>query len=134
MLRKPTTVALPLLALSLTMIFAFPAFSAQDHVVSRSDLHHAMVKSASARANNLAQVERFFRAVPVEKSLKGTGISLQQVQQAIPSLSDQELAQLARRTTKLQNDFAAGALTNQQLTYIVIAIATALVVILIFEA
>lgn len=129
-MRKPTKLLFMMLAFS----FVLPAFSAQDHVVSRKDLHHAIVESASSRANNLAQVEGFFRSAPVEKGLKGSGINLQQVRQAIPSLSDQEVAHLARRTRKLQNDFAAGALTNQQLTYIVIAIATALVVILIFEA
>ncbi len=59
---------------------------------------------------------------------------MKQVQQAIPTLSDQELAQLARQTDRIQNDFAAGALSNEQLTYIIIALATAVVVILILKA
>jgi len=49
-------------------------------------------------------------------------------------LSDEELARLAARTEKVRKDFAAGALTNQQITYIIIALATALIVVIIVVA
>jgi len=44
------------------------------------------------------------------------------------------LARLASQTDKVQRDIAAGALTNTQITYIIIALATALLVTLIFVA
>ena len=53
---------------------------------------------------------------------------------AIATLSPDELARLSARTTEIQNDFAAGALTNEQLTYIVIALATAVIVLIIVKA
>ena len=42
----------------------------------------------------------------------------------------QELAKLAQQTRHVQNDFAAGVLTNQQITYILIALATAVIVLI----
>lgn len=134
MLLKSKNVALTALAFFLAAAFACPAFSAQDHVVSSKNLHQAIIRSASSRKDHITQVEGFFSSPSVQKALEKSGMNLKQVRQAVPSLSNQELAQLAQRTHKIQSDFAAGALTNQQLTYIVIAIATAIIIILIFEA
>jgi hypothetical protein len=52
----------------------------------------------------------------------------------VATLSPEELARLATKTNQIQTDFAAGALTNQQLTYIVIALGTAVLVLLIVAA
>jgi hypothetical protein len=57
-----------------------------------------------------------------------------QIQKGIAALDANELANLAAKVQKAENDFAAGSLTNEQLTYIVIALATAVVVIIIFKA
>jgi hypothetical protein len=56
------------------------------------------------------------------------------VRQAVSFLSDEELARLAARATRIENDFAAGALNNQQITYILIALATAVVILVIVAA
>jgi hypothetical protein len=58
-------------------------------------------------------------------------LDYRKVDRAIATLSPDELAQLAAKTNALQKDFAAGALSNQELTYIVIALATAVIVLLI---
>lgn len=107
---------------------------AADHVVSESSMQQALVNASTARQKNEAQVEKFFSSPEARAALKKAHLSLRQIQNAVPSLDNQDLAQLARRTQKVQNDFAAGALTNERLTYIVIALATAVIVILIFEA
>jgi len=52
------------------------------------------------------------------------------VQKAVATLSPDELARLAARTNQIQRDFAAGSLTNEQLTYIVIAIGAAVIVLI----
>lgn len=93
-----------------------------------------MMNATAARQQKIAQVKGFFASKPVASALKKGGVNLRQVQQAVPNLSDQELAELATRTQKIQNDFAAGALTNEHLTYIVIALATAIIVVLILKA
>ena len=45
-------------------------------------------------------------------------------------MNSDELAKLAVQTRQVQSDFAAGALTNQQITYILIALGTAVVVLI----
>ena len=47
---------------------------------------------------------------------------------------DEELARLAARTDKVQRDMAAGALTNQQITYILIALGTAVLVLILVKS
>jgi len=53
-----------------------------------------------------------------------------EVKTAVSTLSDQELAQLASRSTKAQADFAAGRIEDHDLLVILVAIA-ALVLIII---
>lgn len=119
----------------LPLILTAPAgLRAADHVVSESSMQQALVSASAARQKNVAQVEKFFSSRDARAALKKAHLSLRQVQNAVPSLDNQELAQLARRTQKVQNDFAAGSLSNERLTYIVIALATAVIIILIFEA
>lgn len=134
MLRSYKTLAIVFAACLMAFPIAPRQLSAQDHVVPPAELHQAMVNAAAARQQNIARVKSFFSSKPVAKALKKSGINLHQVQQAVPNLSNQELAELATRTQKIQNDFAAGSLSNERLTYIVIALATAVIVVLIFEA
>ena len=126
------TALLCILAFSLTFL-ASPA-AAEDHIVPASQLHQTLVNTAAARQKKIAEVNQFFSSKPAQEALKRGGLDLKQVKQAVPSLSDQELARLAAQTSKIENHFAAGALSNEKLTYIVIALATAVVVILIAEA
>ena len=107
--------------------------AAQDHVVSPTELQQATVSAAGTRSQNLAKVEGFFTSKPAQQTLKAAHLNPVQVKDAIPSLSDQELAQLASKVDKVQKDFAAGALNNQQITYILIALATAVIVIILVD-
>ena len=75
----------------------------------------------------------FFNSKPALKALRSAKIDAKKVQDAIAQLSDAELARLAARTNVAQKDFAAGALNNQDLTYIIIALATAVVVIILVK-
>ena len=90
------------------------------------------LKSAKKRMRQNLKRRDHNRAV--KKALKTTRIDPEKIQKAVPSLSDEELARLAAQTDKVQRDIAAGALNNTQITYIIIAIATALLVTLIFVA
>ena len=103
-------------------------------MVPAADLQQQIQNTAHARERNLAKVQKFFSEECVKKALKTTRMDPQKIQKAIPSLSDEELARLASQTDKVQRDIAAGALTNTQITYIIIALATALLVTLIFVA
>ena len=131
--RDFQNLALASLTLTSTLLLS-PSLRAQDHVVSRADLHQAMRSAAQVRQENQSKVEKFFAQERVQETLKSAKIDAARVQKAIPSLTDDELARLAAQTDKVQKDMTAGALNNTQITYIIIAIATALIVTLIFVA
>ena len=116
------------------MIPVVSAAAAESHVVPLTELHQAAVASTEARGANLARVEHFFSSDVAQASLRAAKIDGDQVMKALPLLSDEELARLAARTDRLQTDFAAGALSNLHLTYIVIALGTAVLVLVLVEA
>jgi len=106
---------------------------AQSSIIQSSELRDALSRAALTRQKNLDQIESFFHSKPVRNALSKASIDSSQVLKATAALSADELAKLSSRTQQIQADFAAGSLTNQQLTYIVIALATAVLVILIAE-
>jgi len=131
-LRKP---------MSFFLLFTFGVLGAstqnllgEDHVVRSADLHKAITNIAGARQTNLNKVQKFFSSELAQTSFKKTKFDFAKVEKAVPFLSDAELARLASQSDKIQNDFAAGALTNQQLTYLIIALATAVVILIIVAA
>ena len=114
------------------LFFQSPSLlAAQKHVVSSAELQQATVAAAQTRQENLAKVEKFFSAPQAQKALKSAHLDPVQIKQAVPSLSDQELVQLASKADRAQKNFAAGALTNQQITYILIALGTAVLVLVL---
>ncbi|PYU31239.1 MAG: hypothetical protein DMG28_15940 [Acidobacteria bacterium] len=124
-----------LLILILVVTFTAPQNAlAQEHVVSPADLHRDILAAAQAREGNQDKVLKFFSSDQAKKALQSANLPYERVQKAVSQLSDEELARLAARTEKVRKDFAAGALTNQQITYIIIALATALIVVIIVVA
>lgn len=107
---------------------------AQDHVVTSSDLQTDLNKAAKTRHAQEAKIDAFLQTPEAKKALAAASIDYKTVEKGVPLLSDQELAQLSARADKAQSDFAAGSLTNEQLTYIIIALATAVIVLIIVKA
>ncbi len=106
---------------------------AQEHVVSVQDLHRDLVAASQARQNNQAKVVKFLSTDLGQKALKSANLSYEKVQKAVSQLSDDELARLAAKSEKLQADFAGGKLSTNE-TYILIAVATAVIILLIVIA
>ena len=104
---------------------------APQHAVPLAQLQKDVAAAAAVRQSNEARIEKLFATPQARQAMKKAGINYEVVQQAVPQLSSAELARLATRADKAQKQFEAGALTNQQLTYIIIALATAVIVILI---
>jgi hypothetical protein len=123
-----------ILIASLVAVLAFafqsPLAAAQNHVVSPAELQQATASTARTRQQNIARVNKFFSSEQAQKSFKAAHLDPVQIKKAVPSLSDQELARLASRADKAQKDFAAGALNNQQITYILIALGAAVLVLI----
>jgi hypothetical protein len=121
-------------ALLLTMVLpAMAAVAAEDHLVPISELHRDAAAVTQTREGNIAKAERFFKSEPVEKTLHSFKMDGDQVMRAVPMLSDAELAQLSSRIDSAQTDFAAGALDNEHITYIIIALAAAVIVLVLIR-
>jgi hypothetical protein len=119
------------LVCALTFALQSPLLAAsQKHVVSPAELQRATASAAITRQQNIDKVEKFFSSEQAENTLKSAHLDAVQVKKAVPTLSDQELARLASRADKAQKDFAAGALTNEQITYILIALGAAVIVLI----
>jgi hypothetical protein len=110
----------------------FPAeMIAQDHIVPSADLRKDLAAAARAREDNRARVVSFFSSRQAEDTLQSAGFSHEKIVKAVPQLSDEELVRLASLTDKVERDFAAGALSNQEITYILIALGTAVLVLVL---
>jgi hypothetical protein len=114
--------------------FAIPqglaAQDAQDHVVSSTDLQKDVASAAQARQAHIANIQKFLSSDRAQRALKAGNMNYDVVRNGISTLSDDELARLSARADKAQKDFAAGALTNEQITYIIIALGAAVIVLI----
>lgn len=110
---------------------AFAATPAQDHLVSPQAMQKQMADSAVAREKNIETVRSFLSSPVADRAMRDAHYSPEQVKNAIPSLSDQELASLAARSNDAQQKFAAGALTRPELALIVVAFVVLIVVIIV---
>ena len=114
----------------MVVFFAFPSnLAAQAHVVSPADLQKETIAASQTRQRNLETVTQFLSSPRAQKGLKSAHMDPMQVKTAVSSLSDQELAQLASRSTKAQADFAAGRIDDRDLLIILVAIAALILII-----
>ena len=114
----------------LATIFAVPpSVLAQAHVVSPSDLQKELVTATQLRQHNLETVKQFVSSDMAKKALKSAHMDPEQVKNAVSTLSDQELAQLAARADKAQADFVAGNMSDRDLIIIILAIAALILII-----
>jgi hypothetical protein len=114
--------------LLITLFAVSPSLRAQ-HVVRPTEIHKELVNATDTRAKNREKVSELFSSKEAEKALKGAGMDPGQVKSAVAMLNDEELAQLAARSDKLRNDFAAGAFSNRELLIIIVVIAAIILVI-----
>jgi hypothetical protein len=112
------------------VFLAFPqAARAQDHVVPPSDLQKDVSAVSATRQKNLAQVEDFLSSSAAQQAMKSAHINPEQVKNAIPQMSDDELAQLSARSEKAQKDFAAGRISDRDLLIILVGVAVLILII-----
>lgn len=107
---------------------------AQDHVVTSSDLQKEVNHAARIRRVQESKIEAFLQTRRAQKALAAANIDYRTIEKGVPLLNDRELADLSARADRAQSDFAAGSLTNEELTYIIIALATAVIVLIIVKA
>jgi hypothetical protein len=102
---------------------------AQSHVVSQADIHKELVNAAQTRQQNLEKTRRLFSSDETRKAMEAAKISPEKVDAAISTLSDAELARLAARADKLDQDFAAGRISDRDLLIIILGIAALVLII-----
>jgi hypothetical protein len=119
-------------AAALVSLCALPqglAAQTTDHVVSSAELQKATVDASHTREQNLATLNAFLTSQKAQKALEAANMDPAQVKTAVAGLNDQELAQLAAKATKAQNDFAAGYITDRDLLIILVAVAALVLII-----
>jgi hypothetical protein len=118
-----------LLAACFLLTLCATSILAQTHVVSPSDVHKELVNAAQMRQRNLEKVNNLFSSDETRKTLESSQISPEKVDAAISTLSDDELMRLASRADKLDQDFAAGRISNRDLLIIILGIAAIILII-----
>lgn len=118
-------------AFALAAVFALPQslMAEATHVVSPAELQQATVQASTVRQQNVEQVRQFFSSEKAEQALRSAHVNPQQVRNAVSTLNDAELAQLASRTQRAQADFAAGSLSDRDLIIILVAVAVLILII-----
>ena len=119
-----------LLAACFLLTLCATSVLAQTHVVSQTDIHKELVNSAQTRQKNLQKVERLFSSDEALKALESARMNPEQVNAAISTLNDDEVARLASRADKLDQDFAAGRLSDRDLLFVVLGIAALILIII----
>ena len=101
---------------------------ADEHVVSPQALQQQIEATSAARQQNIETVKDFLSTPLAERAMKDAKVDPTQVRTAIPTLSDDELANLAARSRDAQDRFAAGGLGSGLLLLIILAVVVIIVV------
>lgn len=120
----------------LTVVVSYPSgllaqTASADHIVTSQTLQHQIETSSATRQKHVDTLKQFMSTPAAEKAMRDAKIDPVQVQSAIPTLSDSELANLSSRATDAQQKFSAGALSNNMLTLIIVLIAIIIIVAII---
>jgi hypothetical protein len=121
-------------ALVASLSFATVPLSAAEHLVPAADVRQQLTGKEQARSQNVAELTEFFQSPAAQQALAKSGMDATQVIGAVTSLDDESLEGLASRSMDAQSGLSAGALNNQQLTYIIIALGTAVLILVILAA
>jgi hypothetical protein len=107
---------------------------ADEHAVTAADLHQVLIESSKTRQTNVETVQKFFKSEVVQKTLGHQIVDATKVEKAIPFLNDEELSRLAAQCQQVESDISGGELNNQEMTYILIALATAVIILVLVAA
>ena len=117
-------------------IFLSQTASAQQtpaHVVSPQDLARATESATQTREQNMQTLRSAHSTEKAQKAIEAAHMNPQEVQNAVAGLSDQDLAQLAARTSKAQADFSAGSMSDHDLLLILVVVAVVILLIAILH-
>jgi hypothetical protein len=88
-----------------------------------------LVTAARTRQQNLQKVKGLFSSDETRKAMEAAQINPERVDASVSTLSDEELARLASRADKLDQDFAAGRINDRDLLIIILGVAALVLII-----
>jgi hypothetical protein len=103
------------LALPLLMSLAFSApgiVQADDHVMPLSELHRQARAAGEQRARNIEDIERVLSYPAASEALQKADVNPAQMQKAVATLDDAELARLADRARASEKDVQGGLIVG----------------------
>jgi hypothetical protein len=126
----------PVVPAVLVVLMSYPSdllaqTAAEEHIVSSQSIQQQLQTSSATRQKNIETLANFMSTPQAEKAMRDAKIDPVQVHKAIPTLSDQELANLSSRATDAQQKFSAGVLGTSTLTLIIVLIAIIVIVAII---
>jgi len=113
-----------------TLFAVHPILGAQNHIVSPAEMQKEAVTATHTRQQNVETVTQFLSSAQAKQALQSAQVDPTQVKNAVSSLSDEDVAQLATRADKAQADFAAGKMSDRDMIWLVLAIVVLLLVII----
>lgn len=121
-------------ALVASLSVATTPLPAAEHLAPLAEVRQQLAEKEQTRSQNVSALTKFFETPAARQALAKSGMDTNEVVGAVASLDDESLAGLASRAMDAQNSLSAGALNNQQLTYIIIALGTAVLILVILAA
>jgi hypothetical protein len=103
----------------------------QQHVVTLDELKKQAARPAETRQANADAIRHLLSSDAGQKALKSAEVDYQRVDKAVGQLSDEELAKLADRSRRAENDFAGGLISAKTLAYIILATVVIVVIIVL---
>jgi hypothetical protein len=104
------------------------AATADDHVMPLSELHQQAQAASQERAKNVADIERVLSYPAASEALQKADVNQAQMQKAVATLDDAELARLADRARASEKDVQGGLIVG------ILALIGLIVVIIIVVA
>ena len=120
--------------LAAALFFAAAPLPAADHLVPSADMRQQLTDREQSRSEKVDQLTEFFQSPAASQALAKAGIDAGKISKAVSSLDNESLESLTAHALDAQRDLSAGALNNQQLTYIIIALGTAVLILVIVAA
>jgi flagellar hook-length control protein FliK len=121
-------------ALAAALTFSAAPLRAGDHLVPSADVRQQLTDREQSRSQKVEQLTEFFQSPAAAQALAKAGMDASKISEAVSSLDNESLESLSARALDAQSDLSAGALNNQQLTYIIIALGTAVLILVIVAA
>jgi exonuclease VII large subunit len=120
-----------LLAFAAPRIATAQASATQDHVVSSQALDQQLTTNSATRQQNIETLQNLMETPTAQKAMHDAKVDPQQVKSAIPTLTNDELANLSARVNKANSDLAAGHIGPGLFTIVILVVILIIIIIVV---